>query len=117
MARWNGSSRVTVSGDGACRARIAPRDLSVLRRALGFPGAVPAELATDVEGAFRQALVLFQCDDEPAAADVLEAESDTAVFVRPPHALRSTRIVYAVAIGAAAGFLIVHLVARYLGMP
>ncbi len=110
IARYNGSSSITVAPDGTCRADLASRDAHHLRSHAAPTALRLSELQARVSAVVGESLRLFLSGDEAEAAKILQSQDDEAIFVQPVHKLTRMRVLFLASIIAAfvglAGFWI-----------
>ena len=95
----NGLSFIDISLDGTCHANFSERD----RNSLGLIASTSPDFVTAsslVEQACLFAITNVSTGNMTRAVRCLEKLSDTQIFQRPPHELRSQKLMYAVAIVA-----------------
>ncbi len=112
IARWNGSSTISVSRNGECRVHLSRRDARQIAAVTKNQCPAVEEIEKSVRLAIAKALGAFMAGDQSKALSVLQSESDECIFVRPPHQLRSQKVVYLVAIVAGIFLLLALIMLR-----
>lgn len=115
IARFNGSSTVTITLDGDCRARLSSRDRMLLHADTPEAASRPSSLEERVAGAVRASLYRFRAGDETAAARTLQVEEEVDVFIRPPHTLLAWRVSFGLAIVGAIIALVLYCSMHFAG--
>ncbi len=110
IARFNGSSFVTIAPDGTCRANLSSRDAHLLRSHASGTMLDSSTLQQQVSTVVTESLRLFLLKNELESARLLQAQDDQDIFFRPVHQLARMRVLFLVSIMAAfiglAGFWI-----------
>lgn len=92
IARFNGSSFITIAPDGTCRANLSLRDAHLLRSHASGTMLDSSRLELQVATVVGESLCLFLLKNELEAARLLQAQEDEDIFVRPVHQLARMRV-------------------------
>ena len=119
IARFNGSSFITIAPDGTCRASISSRDAHLLRSHASGTMLDLSKLQQQVSTVIGESLRLFVSKKEAEAGRLLQAQDDEDIFFRPVHKLARMRVLFLVSIIAAFVGLAVFWISgqRFLPSP